>query len=79
MKEKLLPGTSEVGEFSGLTALVLYLFLNVTSVREAWHGRAATALEPRVSLIQEKPSYPLHKGFGGWFLTISAPCFLFVK
>lgn len=63
MKEKLLPGTTEVGEFSGLTALVLSLFLNVTSVGEAWHHRAAQPWSQEFHWFRRNPFAPYIKVF----------------
>lgn len=58
----------KLGEFSGLIALVLSLFLNVTSVGEVQHRRAATALEPGAFTDSGQTLLPLTQRFWRVFL-----------
>lgn len=65
-------GPLKLGEFSGLTALVLSLFLNVTSVDAAWHRRAATALEPEGFTDSGETLLPLTQRF--WRVFVDNLC-----
>lgn len=76
-KKKCSQGPLKFWEFSALTALVLSIFLNVTSVGEEWHRRAATALQPRgFQWFRRSPLTPSTKGSEGvsWQFVFHAFC-----